>query len=94
MAHGDYIDHLEAKLRDVDRGIVRAETRLRGADIADTARAIADLAHLRTRHKELTAAIDEARAKGAGDWGALRTSFQEEAEALSDTVEAFLTRLG
>jgi hypothetical protein len=93
MANADYITHLEATLRDVDGNIERAKLMLEGPGIPDKMQALADLTHLRARHDELVQRIKDAKAEGATDWSALHMSFQEEADALVDTLDRWLTRL-
>lgn len=92
MANSDYIEHLEAKLEQVDQMIKHAKSTLAGDDAATKPRAIEELAHLHTRHADLIARVEAAKAKGAEHWSALHASFQEEADALADTLEKWLTK--
>ena len=50
------------------------------------------MAHLRGRRDALLNRIEEAKAKGADQWSELHASLQEEADALTDTLERWLTR--
>ena len=89
----DYIEHLEAKLRDIDKGIARAKNRFEQSAAAEKQKALADLSKLRVRHDELAERIEEAKEKGSDHWSAVRAGLQEEADGLKDTVESWLTRL-
>lgn len=93
MQTENYITHLEAKLDDVDQQIARAARMLDNPDILGKARALDELTHLRIRRDALARQIEEAQDKGAADWSALRMSIQEEADAIKDVLESWLTRL-
>ena len=93
MQTENYITHLKAKLDEMDRQITLAASRLETSNVAGKARALDDLAHLRIRRDELGKQIEKAQEKGASDWGALRMSMQEEADAIKDALEGWLTRL-
>jgi hypothetical protein len=88
----EYIEHLERKLRQIDKLIDRQKSRLENSDAPDKLSALDELTHLRMRHDDLTKRIDEAKAKGADAWSDLHTSFQEEADGLRETFEKWLTR--
>lgn len=92
MAHSDYIEHLETKMAEVANGIEKAKKSLESGDIEGKTRALGELAHLRGRRDELVKRIESAKAEGAEEWSALRTSLKEEADALADTVEKWLTK--
>ena len=89
----DYIKHLEERLNDVDHGIERAKSRFEKSEAEEKVAALAELSQLRIRHDDLAARIAEAKEKGAEEWSSLRTGFQEEADALKDTLEKWLTKL-
>ena len=93
MASADYVADLKAKLHTVDNNIERATKLLENGKLQDKAHALSEMAHLRQRHDELVERIEEAKAKGAEHWSDLHTSFQEEADALVDTLERWLTKL-
>ncbi|MCG6904278.1 MAG: hypothetical protein LJE68_16520 [Rhodobacter sp.] len=90
----DYIEHLGQKLNEIDHEIVRAKARFENCEMADKVKALAELSQLRVRHDDLAKRIEAAKDKGADQWSALRTGFQEEADGLKDTIEKWLTKLG
>ena len=92
MIHSDYVSRLESKLQDIDKSIERAQKLLEGPELSDKYRALGELAHLRGRRDALLNRIEEAKAKGADQWSELHASLQEEADALTDTLERWLTR--
>lgn len=93
MTDSDYVAHLVNKIAEVDQRIARAQSRLETGEVAGRSRALAELTQLRNRHDDLVKRVATAKAKGADHWGALHTSFKEEADALADTLEKWLTRI-
>jgi peptidoglycan hydrolase CwlO-like protein len=92
MAKSNYVSDLEAKLEEVDRKIVEVGKRLESGTVEAKAHALSELSHLRQQHEDLAKRIEEAKARGAEQWRALHMSFQEEADALIDTLNSWLTR--
>ncbi len=92
MAASDYEAHLKSKLDEVDRGIRHATSMFEGGDIAEKSRALHELTRLRNRHDELLKRVEAAKTAGADQWSALHMSLKEEADALADTLEKWLTR--
>jgi hypothetical protein len=88
-----YLRHLESQLADVDAKLARARTSIDAGRPADRAKALEDWSELRIRHKNLASRIETAKREGAETWSALHTSFREEADALADTLERWLTKL-
>ncbi|MDG4647851.1 hypothetical protein P6F26_05300 [Roseibacterium sp. SDUM158017] len=88
-----YIQHLEDRLATVDAQLARARTAIDEGLSEDRSKALETWTHLKQRHEDLAGRIAAARKDGASDWSALHTSFREEADALSDTLESWLTRL-
>lgn len=88
----DYVSDLEAQLRKVDTEMDRAARAVDHMTIDEKTHALSQMAHLRQQHENLVKRIAEAKAKGAENWSALHMSFQEEADALVDTLEKWLTR--
>ncbi len=89
----NYIEDLERKLVEIDDGIAAAQTRFDHGDEGDKVGALAELSLLRQRHDDLAQRIATAKEKGADTWSALHMSFREEADALKDTFEKWLTKL-
>ena len=92
MTQSDYLAHLESKLDEVDRGIARATAKLEAGDVTEKSRALHELTRLRNSHDELVKRIEAAKSAGADQWSALHMSFKEEADALADTLEKWLTQ--
>lgn len=90
----DYIDHLNDRLQEIDKGIEQAKARLDSSGLPEKASALAELSQLRIRHDDLVQRIAAAKQKAPETWSSLRTSFQEEADALRDTVGTWLTKFG
>ena len=88
-----YIQHLETQLANVDAKLARAKAAIGEGRPEDQAKALEEWSELRIRHQDLTARIETAKREGAETWSALHTSFREEADALADTLERWLTRL-
>jgi hypothetical protein len=88
-----YIQHLATQLAGVDAKLARAKAAIDEGRPDDQARALEDWSQLRIRHDELAARIETAKREGADTWSALHTSFREEADALEDTLERWLTNL-
>jgi len=95
MATDNYVSHLKARLAEIDAGIARLKDAVHAQDSTEEGKssALAQLAGLRLRHETLAQRIAEAEAKGAAEWSALHESFKEEADALHDTMERWLTKL-
>ncbi|WP_323785027.1 hypothetical protein [Thalassovita sp.] len=90
----DYIDYLERQLHEVDQGIERAQKHFEASGTSDKVKALAELTRLRQRHADLDQRIAAAKEKGTEAWSSLHTSFREEADALKDTLDNWLTRIG
>lgn len=88
----EYVEHLEEKLQDVDKGITRAKARFESSEAADKVKALSELTALRLRHQELSKRIADAKENHSENWSALYTSFREELDGLKDTVERWLGR--
>ena len=88
-----YIQHLETQLAGVDAKLARARAAIDEGRPADQARALEEWSQLRIRHDDLTKRIETAKQEGSEKWSALHTSFREEADALADTLERWLTKL-
>lgn len=86
-----YIEHLENKLAGVDAKLARAKTVIDEGRPADQVRALEEWSQLRIRHEDLAKRIEKAKQEGAEKWSTLHTSFREEADALVDTLEQWLT---
>ncbi len=89
----DYDDHLEQQLRTLDKDIEAARTRFEKSDVAGKVQALAQLVELRGRHDSLAARIAEAKKADTAAWSEVRTGFREEADALRDTLERWLTKV-
>lgn len=92
MTDSDYLAHIKARIEEIDNRMKDAQSRLDSGDVGDKSGAVNQLAHLRSQHEDLVKRFDAAKAKGAEHWSALRTSFKEEADALADTMEKWLTK--
>ncbi|MDU8946208.1 hypothetical protein [Ovoidimarina sediminis] len=90
----DYIDYLEQQLNIVDQGIARTRRHFETSDVSGKVAALADLRQLESRRDALTSRIAEAKEMGADQWSDFHVSLKEEADALRDTIESWLTRLG
>lgn len=88
-----YIQHLETQLAGVDAKLARAKAAIDDGRPDDQAKALQEWSELRIRHDDLAARIETAKREGAEAWSALHTSFREEADALADTLERWLTKL-
>jgi hypothetical protein len=88
-----YIQHLETQLAGVDAKLARAKAAIDDGRPDDQVKALEELSELRIRHDDLAKRIETAKQEGAETWSALHTSFREEADALADTLERWLTKL-
>lgn len=92
MSTDAYIQHLEDQLATVDARLARARTAIDEGRPDDQAGALEQWSALRLRHDDLAKRIKAARTEGSGTWSALHTSLREEADALADTLERWLTK--
>ncbi|MCU4651479.1 hypothetical protein N8I71_01425 [Roseibacterium sp. SDUM158016] len=88
-----YIQHLENRLASVDAKLARAKAAIDEGGPADQAKALEEWSELRIRHDDLAKRIEGAKHENTEKWSALHTSFREEADALADTLERWLTKL-
>lgn len=92
MATDSHISHLKAQLSEIDAEISRVQDHLHGGHDPDKAAALSELVQLRQRHDALADRIAESDEKGTRDWSALHESFQEDLDALKDTLARWLSR--
>ncbi len=90
----DYTQHLERKLNEIEAEIDRVQASYERSDTDEKPHALTELSQLRVLHDDLSQGFDAAKKKGSEEWSSLHTSFQEEADALRDTIEKWLTKLG
>jgi hypothetical protein len=88
----DYIEHLEAKLRDVDRGIKLTQSRFESCEPELKTKELAELSRLKMRRDELAQRIEWAKSEGAEGWSNLQKSLRAEADGLADALERLLLR--
>jgi len=88
-----YIQHLETQLARVDAHLAKVKAAIDEGRLEDQVKALEEWGQLRIRHDTLSERIDTAKQEGADKWSALHTSFREEADALADTLERWLTKL-
>ena len=88
-----YDDHLEQQLHALDKDIDAARTRFEKSGLEGKVQALAQLFELRGRHDSLAARIAEAKKSDTANWSEVRTGFREEADALRDTLERWLTKV-
>lgn len=94
MTSSDYPEHLRNQLNEIHEAIARAQQALETSAPPRKAEALAELVRLKMQHDELARRLDEADSQGAEAWSALHASFREEADALADTLERWLTKHG
>jgi hypothetical protein len=88
-----YIQHLETQLTGVDAKLARVKAAIDEGRLDDRVKALEEWSQLRIRHDDLAARIETAKREESETWSALYTSFREEADALADTLERWLTKL-
>jgi chromosome segregation ATPase len=94
MTSGGYAEHLRNQLNGIDEAIDRARQAVETSSPPRRAEALAELVRLKMRHDDLARRLDAADREGAEAWSALHASFREEADALRDTLERWLTKHG
>ncbi|WP_343116101.1 hypothetical protein [Ostreiculturibacter nitratireducens] len=92
MTARTYVDHLKEQLERVDGEIEMARRNLDEAGMAGKVEALKALVVLKDRHDELRDRIEHASERHAEEWSALHASFQEEADALKDELERWVTK--
>jgi hypothetical protein len=92
MTH--YTAHLERKLNEMESEIDSLQKMYDTSDVVEKARILSELSQLRVLHEDLAQRVDAAKKEGSDQWSILHESFQEEADALRDTIAKWLTKLG
>lgn len=90
MNGAPYIDHIKQSMKDLEARI--ADTRRAFEEAAGEAKAerLDALERLETRHRDLQKRLEDAYARHAEDWSALRAGFQEDIDALTDAFERLI----
>ncbi len=89
-----YADQIEQQLNEVDRQIAQAESKLASGDLSGKTEALHDFSVLRSRRDELKDRIAEAMSRDADQWSAFHESLHENANALRDSISAWIDRFG
>jgi hypothetical protein len=88
-----YRQHLETRLQEIDGKMARAKTAVEAGDPKEKAGKIEEWSQLKRQHEDLVQRIAAAQKEGSEAWSVMHTSFREEADALADTLEKWLTRV-
>ncbi|PWJ20264.1 hypothetical protein [Jannaschia seohaensis] len=88
-----YMQHLESQLASVEAKLTRAKAAIDEGGPEDRAKALDEWSHLKMRPEHLLQKVEAAKRDNSADWSVLHTSFREEADALCDTLERWLTRV-
>ena len=88
----DYAAHLERQLEDLDSKIEHLRAKYDASTVAEKAKLLSELGQLRVLHDDLAQRVDAAKKDGSEKWSTLHESFQEEADAVRDTLAKWLTK--
>ena len=93
MTENTYMLHLKQRLQGIDRNMTLARHKLEAGKLETKIAALAELSKLETQHAELQKRIGEAAIKHSEKWSEMHTGFQEDLDALGDTVERWILKI-
>lgn len=91
MTRESYQEHLTERLRIVDAKLAKALAQHEKGDFQMKVDSAGDLALLKAKHRELCEKIRKANEQHAENWSSLHTEFQEDIDALLETLESWIT---
>jgi chromosome segregation ATPase len=92
MSDARYIEHLEARLTEIDQSLAKARARVEAAGAPATESALRELSELEERRASAAERLEAAKARHAEDWSTLHASFREELDGLQETVERWFRK--
>ena len=92
MTNNTYLDHLNQRLQTLVRDMAKARKKLEDGSIEDKVTALGDLTRVELKHQELAKKIEAATKKNAEDWSTLHMGFQEDLDALAETLESWIMK--
>ena len=92
MAKEDYLEHLNKRLSEIDAKIFKARSFLNEGKDNERVAAAAELTLLEADHDQIAKKIAKAKGAHAEDWSSLHTTFQEDLDALSESIESWIVQ--
>ncbi|KNG94590.1 hypothetical protein [Pseudaestuariivita atlantica] len=90
MTHTSYLDHLESRLKEIERALARENKTLEHGDIPDKVEALESLTKLEQRRRRLEERLETAREKHSETWSEAHAGFREELDGIEDTIEKLI----
>lgn len=92
MSDDNYLEHLKARIAEIDHEIAKAVDFLEHGKLKEKVVAAGELTLLQNDRERLTRKLEKAKESHADEWSALQTAFREDLDALADAIETWFVK--
>lgn len=92
MSGENYLDHLKARIAEVDHEIAKAVEFLEHGKLKEKVAAAGELTLLQSSRQRLAQKLEKAKADHAEEWSTLQMVLREDLDALADALETWFVK--